>query len=98
MPTKKGRIVSDSVLKQLIGYAITERAAISRFLDEHGSIRDVEKVENYDEGSTVTEKLANGEEVKHTVLQGGRFSALLGVWDGDTFIEFNRLFDENGVY
>lgn len=98
MPTKKGRIVSDDVLKVLIGYAKTEDAAITRFLAEHSSIASSEAVENYDGGTTVTEKLPNGKEVKHTVLQGGRFGALLGVWDGDTFIEFNRLFDENGVY
>lgn len=98
MPTKKGRIVNDEVLDRLIGYAVTEDAAISRFLAEKDSIPEEEQVENYDGGTTVTEKLANGQEVKHKVLQGGRFSALLGVWDGDTFIEFNRLFDENGVY
>lgn len=98
MPTKKGRIVSDAILDRLIAYAKTEDAAISRFLDEHDSIPEEQQVENYDEGSEVEETLATGEKVKHHVLQGGRYSALLGVWDGDTFIEFNRLFDENGVY
>lgn len=98
MPTSKGRIVSDVVLDRLIAYAKTEDAAISRFLEEYNSIPEEQRVENYDGGSEVEETLANGEKVKHRVLQGGRYSALLGVWDGDTFIEFNRLFDENGVY
>ena len=98
MPTKEGRIVSDAVLNRLIAYAKTEDAAISRFLEEHDSIPEEQRVENYDEGSEVEETLATGEKVRHRVLQGGRYSALLGVWDGDTFIEFNRLFDENGVY
>ena len=98
MPTKKSRIVSDAVLDRLIAYAKTEDAAISRFLEEHNSIPEEQRVENYDGGSEVEETLATGEKVKHRVLQGGRYSALLGVWDGDTFIEFNRLFDENGVY
>ena len=98
MPTKKSRIVSDAVLDRLIAYAKTEDAAISRFLEEYNSIPEEQRVENYDGGSEVEETLATGEKVKHRVLQGGRYSALLGVWDGDTFIEFNRLFDENGVY
>ena len=89
-----------------MAYAKTEYAAIDRFLNEQESIPEEDReqwlrtqgVENYDDGNTVEEKLANGETIKHRVLQGGRFSSLLGVWNGEEFIEFNRLFDENGVY
>lgn len=98
MPTKSGRIASDAVLDQLIAYAKTEDAAISKFLRDEKGVKDENKVSNYDRGSKVVEKLPNGEEVTHTVKQGGRYSGLLGVWNGDQFIEFNRTFDENGVY
>ena len=96
VPSKKGRIVNDEVLDQLIAYAKTEDASITRFLSE--SIPDSERVQNYDESAVVEEVLPNGEKIKHTVKQGGRFSTLLGVWDNGRFIEFNKLFDENGVY
>jgi len=99
-----------SVSQQIWEYIMCERRAIGNLLremngyvDEHGiehpKISDEEKIDNY-HGITVTLNKGKSNEKKINVVQGARFTSLLGVYEiengEEKYIEFNRILDENG--
>lgn len=68
-----------------------ERKAIGSCLENMKNMTEDEKVDNY---YGVTLKVGDK---KIKVIQGARFTSLLGVYDEDgNYIEFNRVLDENG--
>lgn len=95
-----------SVTQQLLEYALCERSAIQSCLREingytdeqgivHPPLREEEKIDNY-HGIKVKIKEGTPDEKNITVIQGARFTSLLGVYKDGKYIEFNRILDENG--
>lgn len=97
-----GNIISQDIIDQMWEYAMCERKAIVETLDvvrgretPNGKIpplAEEKKVANYHKATvTVNDK-------EYQIIQGARFSSLLGVWNGNEFVEFNRVTDKNGKY
>ena len=92
----------DSVVQQFLEYAQTEYLSVQRTIEQSESLDDSEKVKNFHKATVKIER--DGKEIKIPIIQGGRFTSLIGVYDyvtvnGKTerkFIEFNRVLDENG--
>jgi len=95
-----------SVTQQLLEYALCERSAIQSCLREingytdeqgiiHPPLREEEKIDNY-HGIKVKIKEGTPDEKNITVIQGARFTSLLGVYKDGKYIEFNRILDDNG--
>lgn len=99
-----------SVSQQIWEYVMCERRAIGNLLREmngytdeqgveHPKISDEEKIDNY-HGITVILNKGKSNEKKINVVQGARFTSLLGVYEiengEEKYIEFNRILDENG--
>jgi hypothetical protein len=78
-------------------------AEINGYIDENGiehpKLSDAEKVDNF-HGITVTLNKKKPNERKINVIQGARFTSLLGVYatvnGEEKYIEFNRILDEKG--
>lgn len=92
-------VATDDVLEQMLEYAMCERAAISTCLEdifgyvtedgiEIPKLPKEQLIDNYHKGKTVKDS----DEKKHTIIQGARFSSLLGVYDGTEYKSFNRTF------
>ena len=85
------------VLEQLLEYALCEKKAIEEciksvrgYTDEtgkHAPLDESQKVMNYHKGN---------EYDGHTIIQGGRFSVLTGIYDENgNWVSFNRIHEEN---
>lgn len=83
-------LVDDDVVDQFIEYAACEHRAIRTFLDS----APIHEVKNFHKGQTVTDAT----DTTYTIMQGGRYNFMLGVYDGDEFVEFNTILDEAGKY
>lgn len=86
------------VLEQLLEYALCEKKAIEECIksvrgytdekgDKHPPLDESQKVMNYHKGN---------EYDGHTIIQGGRFGVLTGIYDLDgNWVSFNRIHEEN---
>lgn len=84
----------EEVFDQLIEYAECELEAIEQTVDQLNSIPESERVANYYSGMSVKDKKG----VKHQIANGTIFSVLTGIFDGQNYIPFNRVLDEDGNY
>lgn len=92
----------DSVAEQFLEYAQTEYMSVKRTIEQAENLPNEEKVKNFHKASVRLKR--NGEEIKIPIVQGGRFTSMLGVYDFvekngkivRKFIEFNRVLDEKG--
>lgn len=95
-------LIPQETVDQMWEYAMCERKAIAETLaivrggeTENGTVpplSDDKKVVNYHKATVEIKKK------EYPIIQGARFSSLLGVWNDGKFIEFNRVLDENGKY
>lgn len=92
----------DNVVQQFLEYAQTEYMSVKRTIEQARTLSDEEKVKNFHKASVKIKK--GDKEIKIPVVQGGRFTSMLGVYDfvevdgkvERKFIEFNRVLDEDG--
>lgn len=82
---------SDEILEQMLEYAETENAAVEQMINS-AELPENQKVNNYHKGEV---QVGNK---SYPIVQGARYTTILGVWENGNFIEFNTTLDENGEY
>ena len=87
-------VIPDAVIDQLLEYTECEDAAVQQAL---AAIKN-KQLTNHDLITNYHGRKIEIDGVKHIVVQGARYCSMLGIYEGDKFIEFNKLKDENGNY
>jgi hypothetical protein len=89
--------LADDVAQQLLEYALCEHASVKHVLENESQLTDDEKVVNFEKGAKIVDKNKKA----HVVIQGARYSTLVGVYDHlnpTKYISFNSVLDQNGNY